>query len=377
MKIIVSGGGTAGHIFPALAVAQELRDRGVEILFVGALGKMEMQRVPQAGFEIKGLPIVGLKRSLSPSSIIHNLKFPFKLLKAKRLASRIIKDFAPDAVVGFGGYASAPIVSAAQKLGIPTLIQEQNSYAGLANKMLAKKAKMICVAYDNMERFFGETPIVKTGNPLRVAQSSLPDKVIAKEHFGFIADLPMILVTGGSLGTRTLNEMVLQFLKTYSDSKEGKSGQEIQLIWQTGKFYQNEFEARVKELELPQGVKFLALPFIDRMDMAYGAADAIICRAGASTVSELQLLGVPTIFVPSPNVAEDHQTKNAMAVVDKGGALMVKDSEAVEKGMQTALQLVKNSEQCQEMSSKLRAMGKPNSTRDVADLIIEEIKKNI
>lgn len=376
MKVIVSGGGTAGHIFPALAVAQELKDGGADVLFVGANGKMEMQRVPQAGFEIKGLPIVGIKRSLSPTSLLHNLKFPFKLLKAKRMAKQIIKEFTPDVVVGFGGYASAPIVSAAQKLGVPTVIQEQNSYAGLANKMLAKRAKVICVAYDKMERFFGETPIVKTGNPLRVTQKSLPKKSVAKEFFGFSSDVPMILVTGGSLGTRTLNEMVFEFLKTYSESNEGKNGREVQLIWQMGKFYQNEFEARVKELELPKGVKFLAVPFIDRMDMAYGAADVVICRAGASTVSELQLLGVPTLFVPSPNVAEDHQTKNAMAVVEEGGALMVKDVDAVAQGMQVALGLVDNQQKCEQMSAKLKSMGKPNSTRDVAELIKKAIKGN-
>ncbi len=370
MKAIVSGGGTAGHIFPALAIATELKQRGVEVLFVGAEGKMEMQRVPMAGFEIVGLPIMGLKRSLSLGALVHNLKFPFKLLKSRNIAKKVIREFKPDVVVGFGGYASAPIMGAAQKMGIPTVIQEQNSYAGLANKTLAKKAKAICVAYSNMDRFFGKTPIIETGNPLRVTAKELPEMTEAKQFFGFDSAKPMILVTGGSLGTRTLNEMVFEFLRNAKATDK-----EVQLIWQTGKFYQAEFDERLKTIEVPKNINFKVVPFIDRMDMAYGAADVVICRAGASTVSELQLLGVPPIFIPSPNVAEDHQTKNAMAVVEAGGVVMVKDSEAIQQGMAMAMELVENKEKCAQMSKNLRAMGKPNSTKDVAQIIRDIVNK--
>ncbi|MFI3287356.1 MAG: undecaprenyldiphospho-muramoylpentapeptide beta-N-acetylglucosaminyltransferase [Rikenellaceae bacterium] len=365
MRVIVSGGGTAGHIYPALAVAEELRERGVEVLFVGASGKMEMERVPKAGFEIVGLPIAGIRRSLSPSAICHNLKVPFKLMKSSARAKRILKEFRPDAVAGFGGYASAPIVKAAQKLNIPTLLQEQNSYAGLTNKILAKKAKAICTAYEGMERFFGEGKITITGNPLRGNVNTLPSKAQGAEVFGFSENSPIIVVTGGSLGTRTMNEMVFSFLKN------AKPKGSVQVVWQCGKFYHEEFKGRVQGLEVDCNIKYLLVPFIENMGAAYAAADLVVCRSGASTVSELQLLGVPPLFIPSPNVAEDHQTANAKAVVKCGGAEMVRDADAVEKAMDKALGLLENKQRLEEMSRNIKTMAKPRATKDVADMIFE------
>lgn len=362
MKIIVSGGGTAGHIYPALAVAEELRARGAEVLFVGACGKMEMERVPKAGFEIVGLPISGIQRSLKPRAILRNLKVPFKLLASQRKAAKVIKKFRPDVVVGFGGYASAPIVRTAQKYKIPTVLQEQNSYAGLTNRMLAKKAVAICTAYEGMERFFGEGKITITGNPLRGNIKELPPKGESVVSYGFDVNYPVILVTGGSLGTRTLNEMVFEFLKSTPSEK-------VQVIWQCGKFYHEEFKSRVAELTVDSNIVYELMPFIERMDYAYGAADVVVCRSGASTVSELQLLGVPAIFVPSPNVAEDHQTANARAVESRGGALLVKDVEAVEKAMTVALELIKDSEKLASMSRKVKEMARGRATKDVVDII--------
>lgn len=349
MKIIISGGGTAGHINPALSVAEVLRDEGHTILFVGAEGKMEMERVPRAGFEIIGLPVAGLQRRLTLS----NLSVPFKLLKSIRRANKIILQFKPDVVVGFGGYASAPILKAAQKRGVRTIIQEQNSYAGLTNRMLAKRADKICVAYSGMERFFPADKIVHTGNPLRGALYSLPPKTEGYPYFELDPLKRTILVVGGSLGTRTLNEMVIN-----SALPDG-----VQMIWQCGKYYFDEMNRRALDKH-PRA-------YIERMDLAYSVADVVITRAGASTVSELQLIGKPTIFVPSPNVAEDHQTRNAESLVKVGAAVMVRDSHAVEQAIPATLELLNDSEKMEKMAIAQRAMGKPDAAREIAALIRE------
>lgn len=364
MKIIVSGGGTAGHIYPALAVADELRSLGHEVLFVGALGKMEMERVPKNGYTIIGLPVVGLRRSLSPGSIVANLAFPFKLYRSIRRARKIIEQERPDVVVGFGGYASAPIVRAAQSASVPTVLQEQNSYAGMANRMLAKKAVAICTAYDGMERFFPAEKITITGNPLRGNISSLPSREEAIAHFKLDPKKHTILVTGGSLGTRTLNEMVMAY----------QLPKDVQIIWQTGRFYIDEFTERTKNSE-SNFSEHLILPFVERMDYAYAAADVVVCRAGASTVSELQLIGKPTIFVPSPNVAEDHQTANARALVARDAALMIADNRAIAEGLHLACELLTDKERMERMAGAMRAMGLANAASDVAQIVIKATVK--
>lgn len=353
MKIIISGGGTAGHIYPALSVADELRRRGDEILFVGAQGRMEMTRVPMNGYKIVGLPVAGIQRSLT----LENLAVPFKLVKSLAMARRVLRDFRPDVVVGFGGYASAPVLFAAQGMGIPTVIQEQNSFAGLTNKMLARRAKKVCVAYGGMERFFAPSKIVLTGNPLRGSFVDLEGKKAeALAHFGFSAERSTILVMGGSLGTRTLNNMMVEALDSLPD--------DVQVIWQTGKFYEKSLENVV----VPSRVTKVA--FIERMDWAYAVADLVICRAGASTVSELELLGMPAVFVPSPNVAEDHQTQNARSLVEQNAALMVADSCAVTEAMPLALGLLGEPAKLSEMATVIAKLGKPNAASDVADIVI-------
>ena len=288
--------------------------KDVELLFVGAENKMEMEKIPALGYRIKGLPVAGLVRSLSPRSIVRNASLPVKVLRSVRQAKEIIREFGADAVAGFGGYASAPVLFAAQRMGIPTLIQEQNSYAGLTNKLLARRARTICVAYEGMERFFGQDKIVMTGNPLRGAFSSCTDKGEALEYFGLSAKRPVVLVVGGSLGTRTLNEM----MKRHVSDIVSKGS--MQVIWQTGKYYSAEMDEFMRG---KQSTGIWRSAFIQRMDYAYAAADLVISRSGACTVSELCIVGKPTIFVPSPNVAEDHQTKNALALVSRGAAKMV------------------------------------------------------
>lgn len=348
MKIIISGGGTAGHINPALAVAQQLRTLGHTILFVGADGKMEMERVPAEGFEIIGLPIVGIQRKLTLS----NLAVPFKLFKSIRRAAAIICEFKPDVVVGFGGYASAPILKAAQKRGIRTIIQEQNSYAGLTNKMLAQKAEFICVAYSGMEKFFPVSKIVHTGNPLRGALYTLPPRDRAVEFFGLDAAKKTILVVGGSLGTRTLNEMVIASTLPH----------DVQMIWQCGKYYYPEMLERAAAKN-PRA-------YLERMDLAYAAADVIITRAGASTVSELQLIGKATIFVPSPNVAEDHQMKNAQSLVEVGAAIMVSDFAAIQSAIPCAIELMSDPAKMELMAAAQRAMGRPHAAQEIAQIVV-------
>ena len=357
-KIILSGGGTGGHIYPAIAVAEALKrilgEENVDILFVGAEGRMEMTAVPKAGYRIVGVPIAGLQRSLS----LKNLLLPFKVLKSIRKAKSVIKEFRPDVVVGFGGYASAPVLWAAQRMGIPTVIQEQNSYAGLVNKIVGGSARSVCVAYDNMDRFFPAERIVKTGNPLRAAFSAENiDKADALNYFGFESSKPVILVVGGSLGTRTLNNMMRSWIMTLGGEAP------VQVIWQTGRFYEAEmqqFLAHYPTKGIWQGA------FIDRMDYAYTVADVVISRSGACTVSELCLAGKPTLFVPSPNVAEDHQTKNAQALVDKKAAKMVADSEAVDCAMSTALRMIADSGELTMLSKNISKLAIADSAERVA-----------
>ncbi|MBQ3197325.1 MAG: undecaprenyldiphospho-muramoylpentapeptide beta-N-acetylglucosaminyltransferase [Alistipes sp.] len=362
-RVILSGGGTGGHIYPAVAVAEALKNKyrdNVEILFVGAEGKMEMEKVPALGYNIVGLPIAGLQRRLEPK----NLLVPFKLVGSVWKARSIIKDFAADAVVGFGGYASAPVLWAAQMLGVPTIIQEQNSYAGLTNKMLSRRARRICVAYENMERFFPSDKIILTGNPLRGRFAPAKQKSEeALAYYGFSAEKPTLLVVGGSLGTRTLNEM----MKSWILSLEGKDAP-IQVIWQTGKYYEKEMQAFLAEhptKNIWQGA------FIERMDLAYEVADLAVSRSGACTVSELCLIGKPTIFVPSPNVAEDHQTKNAMALVERDAARMVADKEAVEKCMPLAMELLQDESTLKRLSHNISVLG----IRDAAERVMKQIEK--
>ena len=367
-RVIVSGGGTGGHIYPAVAVAEALKRKfgsEVEILFVGAEGKMEMDKIPALGYQIEGLPVVGLQRKLNLSNIINNLAAPFKVLKSLHQAKSVIRKFDADIVVGFGGYASAPVLRAAQGLGIPTIIQEQNSYAGLTNKFLAKRAKRICVAYDKMERFFPADRIVMTGNPLRGRFSADADnKQEALAYYGFNDSLPVIMCVGGSLGTRTLNEMMKAWIRTL----DGEAP--VQVIWQTGKFYEREMQEFLKEhptKNIWQGA------FIDRMDYAYAAADVAISRSGACTVSELCLVAKPTVFVPSPNVSEDHQTKNAMALVEKGAAAIVPDSEAVKRGMAVALELVADRERLAQLRENIAKM----AISDAAERVVREIEREL
>ena len=363
LKVILSGGGTGGHIYPAVAVAEALKRRlgdGVELLFVGAEGKMEMEKVPALGYRIEGLPVVGLQRRLT----LRNLQVPFKVAESLRKARRVIREFGADVVVGFGGYASAPVLWNAQRMGIPTLIQEQNSYAGVTNKILASRAKRICVAYEGLERFFPKDRIVMTGNPLRGRLLEQHDPAVLKTegltYFGLTADKPIVLVVGGSLGTRTLNNM----MKANVDriTSEGK----MQVIWQTGKFYEREM-TEFMQSRSSEGIWRGA--FIDRMDLAYAVADVVVGRSGAGTVSELCLVGKPAIFVPSPNVAEDHQTKNAMALVRKDAALLVPDSEAVTALFPVVDQLLADPARMQRMAANIKALG----IADSADRIVDEL----
>lgn len=361
-RVILSGGGTGGHIYPAVAVAEALKRKwgeDVELLFVGAIGKMEMEKVPALGYRIEGLPVAGLQRKFTLS----NFALPFKVAASIRRAKRIIRDFGADVVVGFGGYASAPVLWAAQRLGIPTLIQEQNSYAGLTNKILSKRAKRICVAYDKMERFFPKERITLTGNPLRGSFATKhTDHDEALAYFGFKPELPVILVVGGSLGTRTLNEM----MKAWIASLDGEAP--VQVIWQTGKYYEREMQAYLAAhptKNIWQGA------FIERMDYAYEAADVVLSRSGACTVSELCLVAKPVIFVPSPNVAEDHQTKNAMALVEKGAAEIVADSEAVARAMHEAVALAADEARRDSLARNIATL----AIADSAERVVAEIEK--
>lgn len=358
---LVSGGGTGGHIFPALSIANEIRRRFPEakILFVGAEGRMEMERVPAAGYEIKGLPVCGFDRK----HLLRNIKVLFKLWKSIRMAKNILKEFKPDIAIGVGGYASGPMLKAAQKKGIPTLLQEQNSYAGVTNKLLAKGAKRICVAYEGMERFFPEEKIVLTGNPVRrnllECEASQEE---ARKAMGIDPEKATILIIGGSLGARTVNESIIGGLE-----KIGAVAEDVQVVWQTGKFY----DQQCKEALEKSGVKnVIQMPFISNMDMAYRAADLVISRAGASSISELQLLGKPSILVPSPNVAEDHQTKNALALANRDAAIMVTDADAREQLVDTMLATVNDPEKLSSLSSNVECMALLNSAEHIVDEVM-------
>lgn len=360
LRVIISGGGTGGHIFPAISIANAIQDQypGSEILFVGAEGRMEMQRVPAAGYKILGLPVKGLVR---PLWSLQNISVIIDFLKSRHKVRNVIKEFKPDVVVGVGGYASAPTLKAAHSLGIPCLIQEQNSYAGVTNKSLAKQANKFCVAYEGMERFFPKEKIIITGNPVR---KSLYEVQISREEaiqsFGFNPSKRTILIIGGSLGARTVNESVLSKLDLIRNS-------DVQIIWQTGKYYSSEINDRLRKVnELPN---LIHTDFIADMDKAYAAADLVISRAGASSISELCLLGKPCILVPSPNVAEDHQTKNAMALTIKDAAIMVRDNEACDSLMQLAISTVKDEDRLNSLSKNIKKM----ALRDSAKIIAQEV----
>ena len=390
MKAIRSGGGTGGHIFPAIAIANALKKRypDAEILFVGAEGRMEMEKVPAAGYTIKGLPIAGLQRKITIANIIKNLQLPFKMLKSRRKVKKIIRDFQPDIVVGVGGFASEPTLKTAAKMGYPTLLQEQNSYAGLTNKMLAQGARTICVAYDGMERFFPKEKIVFTGNPVREVIEKIYESNVAKrfegtladaktaiedrsdsrqkglEHFGLDSNKRTVLSVGGSLGAGSINRMILDNLNFFKDN-------DIQIIWQTGKGMYEEAHRNVEKDNYGQWVK--VHQFINEMDMAYRAADVIISRAGAIAISELCIVAKPVILIPSPNVSEDHQTKNAMALVEKGAAVMVRDSDCHEKGLGELLTLLNDNEKMATMSKNIKKLAR----RKAAESIVDEIEKII
>ena len=347
-RIILSGGGTGGHIYPAVSVAEELKRQfgnDVELLFIGAEGKMEMERVPALGYRIEGLPVAGLQRRLT----LKNLLLPIKVLRSLNKARKIIRSFKPDLVVGFGGYASAPVLWSAQMMGIRTIIQEQNSYAGLTNKILSRRAERICVAYDNMQRFFPAEKITMTGNPLRGNFSDIEFKnKAAYEYFGLSADKPVVLITGGSLGTRTLNSAVMSHLERLVNE------QKFQIIWQTGKFYEKQIDQALEGREL-RGIWRGA--FIERMDYAYSIADVVVARAGACTVSELSLVGKAVIFVPSPNVAEDHQTKNAQALSSRDAALLIADRDAIEQVIPAVEELLDNPERIKQLEKNIKQLG--------------------
>ncbi|WMN06253.1 undecaprenyldiphospho-muramoylpentapeptide beta-N-acetylglucosaminyltransferase [Marivirga arenosa] len=361
-RFILSGGGTGGHIFPALAIADEIKNQlpNAEILFVGAEGKMEMQKVPEAGYKIFGLPIAGIQRSLS----IKNLSFPFKLLNSLKQAKKIVKNFKPDAVIGVGGYASGPTLRAASNLGIPCLLQEQNSYAGLTNKWLRKKVKQICVAYDGMEKYFSQSKLNITGNPIRKDLLNLPAKKEALKSFDLEEGKKTILVLGGSLGARTINESIVQNLELLNNDT-------IQMLWQTGRLYHKEMLSRSDKANL-DNVKILE--FIKNMGAAYAAADIIISRAGALSVSELAVVAKPVVFVPSPNVAEDHQTKNAMALVKENAAEIVKDENSIKELLPTTLSLLQNEDKQTELAKNIKKMAKPSATQDIVSIIFKMIE---
>ena len=362
-KVIISGGGTGGHIFPALSIAESLKaiDPAIDILFVGALGKMEMEKVPAAGYPIKGLPVAGLQRKLS----LKNLALPFKVLKSVRLAGRILKEFKPDVAVGVGGFASAPLLWSASHRGIPTLIQEQNSFAGLTNKIVGRRAKTICTAYEGMEKFFPKDRIILTGNPIR-AEINPPTAEQRREGYGYYNLDPgkkTLFVVGGSLGCRTLNRTMMRWIESGAAAAAG-----YQVIWQCGKYYKEEVDAFVATHPAANVHHY---DFIRRMDLAYAVADVIISRAGAGTISELCVAGKATIFVPSPNVAEDHQTHNAMALVGKDAALMVRDAEAVEKLMREAEALLADDAQIAALETNIRKLGR----KDAGEVIAREVLK--
>ena len=375
MRFLISGGGTGGHIFPAVSIANALRQRqpDCEILFVGANGRMEMERVPEAGYNIVGLDIQGLERR----KVLRNIRIIYNFVRSRRKARQIVRSFRPDVAIGVGGYVSAAAMSAAAALGVPVVLQEQNSFAGVTNRFLAKKASKICVAYDGMERFFDKEKIVKTGNPVR--QNIIApdiDRQAAYDYFGLERDKKTILVVGGSLGAKTINDSIVRQIDTLLQT-------DCQIVWQTGKNYFAAIKAKISE----QGIKFttdsanplyakrmFVSDFISQMDYAYNVADLVISRAGASSVSELCLLGKPAILVPSPNVAENHQYHNAMALVAKNAALLVEDAEAVDNLLPQALQIVADDSRLRELSANIRQLALPNSAQAIAEVILAQIE---
>ena len=363
-KVIISGGGTGGHIFPAISIANTLKKRipDIDILFVGAQNRMEMEKVPAAGYPILGLPVKGFDRT----HLLNNIKVMANLMKSLCVAKKTIKKFNPDIAVGVGGYASGPTLWMASSLGIPTLIQEQNSYAGVTNKLLAKKANRICVAYEGMEKFFPMDKIVLTGNPVRKdLEEAAGKKEEAIRFFGLSPEKKILLVVGGSLGARTINQSIQGDL-----DKLLASG--VQVIWQTGRYY---YEEASKHLKAYRGMPIWCSDFISRMDYAYEAADLVVSRAGASSISELCILKKPVVLVPSPNVAEDHQTKNAMALVDKGAALMVADVDARKKLVPTALDLILDNSRLQSLSEHISEMAHFHSAEQIVDEIMRIIER--
>ncbi|MDU1903197.1 MAG: undecaprenyldiphospho-muramoylpentapeptide beta-N-acetylglucosaminyltransferase [Dysgonomonas sp.] len=360
LKVIISGGGTGGHIFPAISIANAVKRRypDAEILFVGAEDRMEMSRIPEAGYNIVGLPVAGFDRK----NLLKNVKVVMKLFKSLSKAKKVIKDFQPDVAIGVGGYASGPVLKIASKRGIPTLLQEQNSYAGVTNKLLAKRADSICVAYEGMETFFPQQKLILTGNPIR---QDLESDILKEEAYSFFnldPDKKTILVIGGSLGALTINQSILSNLNLLKNSN-------VQILWQCGKRYHSELVLTLSEKEAAKDIHLY--DFINRMDLAYKVADLVISRAGASSISELCVLGKPSILVPSPNVAEDHQTKNAMALVNKDAAVMIKDVDAVSTLLKASLDLVEDEDRLIQLSDNVKKM----ALTDSANKIVDEIER--
>jgi len=359
-RILIGGGGTGGHVFPAIAIADALREinPGIEFLFVGAMGKIEMEKVPEAGYAIEGLPVAGFQRALT----LKNLTFFYKLGVSMIRSRRIIRKFKPDVAVGVGGYASGPILKAAARKGIPILIQEQNSYAGMTNRLLARSARVICVAYEEMERYFPAKKIILTGNPVRRHLLEFSGNLEqGLKEFGLREGRQVCLVVGGSLGARTINRSIMGGLARMNR-------EDIQLLWQCGTFYFQEARDAVSKSGTGN---VIVLPFISKMEWAYHVADIIVSRAGAITISELCLIGKPVILVPSPNVAEDHQTRNASALVERQAALMVPDKEAPEKLVDVMLQLLENREQQRELSQQIKMLGIADASRRIATEVLK------
>ena len=371
IRVIISGGGTGGHIFPAVSIANKLRELNPEneILFVGAEGKMEMEKVPAAGYKIVGLPIVGLQRKLNLQNLVNDIQVPFKWAASQFKARRVIKEFKPDVAVGVGGYASAPLLKQAAKLGIPSLIQEQNGFAGLTNKMLGPKVQSICVAYEGMERFFPAEKIVFTGNPIRgeIRPYTASDKAEALGYYGFTEGKKHLFVVGGSLGSGTLNAAMKDWI-----SAGCPGGEDVEVLWQCGRYYKEGVDAFMKGKDL-QNIHYT--DFIGRMDLAYALADVIVSRSGASSISEICAAHKAAIFVPSPNVAEDHQTHNAMALVNKDAAMIVRDADARKDLLPTAMDLLHDEGRIRTIEKNVAPLARPDAAQAIADEVYRLIKK--
>ena len=376
LRIMISGGGTGGHIFPAVSIANKLKELNpqTEILFVGAEGKMEMEKVPAAGYRIVGLPIVGLQRQLSLKNIVNDIQVPFKVVSSIFKAKKILREFKPQVVVGVGGYASAPLLWAASGMGIPCLIQEQNGFAGLTNRKLGNRVQKICVAYEGMERFFPADKIVMTGNPIRsIIVPATPEmKAEGEKEYGLTPGKKHLFIVGGSLGSGRMNQSMKKWI---ADGCPGMEG--VDVLWQCGRYYKSGIDAFMEEQKARNPETLSAIrhsDFIGRMDLAYAAADVVISRAGASSVSELCAAHKATIFIPSPNVAEDHQTHDAMALVKRDAALLVRDAEAVEKMMPTALELLKDPARIAALEENAGKMALPDAAEKIADEIYSLVK---